>query len=136
MCLILTVRLSEGDTQRSAEIAEACGLGGCKSAWRLPAFLRARHATLFIPGPESACGCSFLADSADWSAPTWDMIPETLPRLSSCLRAIRQHCSTGISFEALWVGDSAIEERRLTIDELATQVEQSSIGTRTRYLIS
>lgn len=136
MCLILTVRLSKADSQRSAEIAEAAGLNGCRAKWRLPAFLTARHAALSIPGPEGGCGCSFLADSADWDAPTWDMIPETLPRLSSILRTIRQHCSAGFAFAALWVGDSVTEERQVTIDELTSIVDQSRIGTKTRCLVS
>jgi hypothetical protein len=88
---------------------------------------------LSIPGPEGGCGCSFLADSADWNAPTWDMMPETLPKLASTLRTIRQHCSEGFTFEALWIGDSATEERRLTIVELADLIEQSRIGTKSRY---
>jgi hypothetical protein len=136
MCLILTVRLSKFDSQRSAEIAKAADLSGCRAKWRLPAFLKARQAALSIPGPEGGCGCSFLADSADWGAPTWDMIPETLPRLSSVLRAIRDHCSAGFAFEALWVGDSPTEERHVTIDELSSIVEQGRIGTKTRYLVS
>jgi len=88
-----------------------------------------------IPGPEGGCGCSFLADSADWGAPTWDMIPSTLPRLAGILRSIRQQASSGFSFEALWVGESPTEERRVTIDELAHFAEQSNLGTRTRYLV-
>jgi hypothetical protein len=63
------------------------------------------------------------------------MIPATLPRLAGILRAMRQQTSSGFSFEALWVGESASEERRVTIDELARLVEKSKLGTKTRYLV-
>ena len=63
------------------------------------------------------------------------MIPDTLPRLTSILRAVRQHTTTGFSFDALWVGESPVEERRTTFDELLRLVEQSRLGTKTRYLI-
>jgi hypothetical protein len=76
-----------------------------------------------------------LADSADWDAPTWDMIPDTLPRLVDTLRAIRQHTTAGFSFDALWIGESPAEELRTTFDELLHLVERSRLGTKTRYLI-
>ncbi len=66
---------------------------------------------------------------------TWDMIPDSLPRLASILRTIRQHTTTGFSFEALWIGETPAEERRTTFDELLRLVEQSKLGTKTRYLI-
>jgi len=76
-----------------------------------------------------------LADSADWDAPTWDMETETRLRLVSTLRAIREHTTASFSFEALWIGESAVEERRTSFDELIHLVEQNRLGTKIRYLI-
>lgn len=134
MCLILTVRLADADSPRIAEIAHAAGLSAApKRSWSRLA--RTSSGTLNIAGPAGGCGCSFLADSADWDAPTWDMIPDTLPRLVDILRAIRQHTTAGFSFDALWIGESPAEERRTRFDELLRLVEQSNLGTKTRYLI-
>jgi hypothetical protein len=63
------------------------------------------------------------------------MIPDTLPRLAGMLKAIRQHTTADFTFEALWIGDSPAEERPTTFDELLRLVEQSRLGTKTRYLI-
>jgi hypothetical protein len=63
------------------------------------------------------------------------MIPSTLPRLAGILRAMRQQTADSFSFEALWVGESPTEERRVTIDELACLAEDSKLGTKTRYLV-
>jgi len=134
VCLILTVRLAEADSPRTAEIAEAAGLPTAPKRW-WSRLARTSAGTLNIAGPDGGCGCSFLADSADWDAPTWDMIPDTLPRLASTLRAIRQHTTAGFSFDALWIGESPAEERRTSFDELLRLVEQSRLGTKTRYLI-
>ena len=134
MCLILTVRLAEADAPRTAEIAQAAGLPIAPKRW-WSRLTRSSSGTLSIAGPAGGCGCSFLADSADWDAPTWDMIPDTLPRLADILRAIRQHTTAAFSFDALWIGESPTEERRIAFGELLHLVEQSRLGTKTRYLI-
>jgi hypothetical protein len=134
MCLILTVRLAEVDAACTAEIARIAGLPVPRKRW-WSRFSGMHAGSLTIAGPAGGCGCSFLADSADWNAPTWDMIPDTLPRLASILRAIRQHTNSGFSFDALWVGESPTEEERITFDEFIRLVERSSVGTKSRYLI-
>jgi len=63
------------------------------------------------------------------------MIPSALPRLGGILRAIRLQTSSGYSFEAIWIGESPTEERRVTIDELVRLAEESKLGTKTRYLV-
>lgn len=131
---MLTVRLAKADIARIPEIVQAAGLPSAPKRW-WSRIVRTPSATLNIPGPDGGCGCSFLADSADWNAPTWDMIPDTLPRLASVLRTIHQHTTSCFSFDALWIGESPAQERRTTIDELIHLVEQSRLGTKTRYLI-
>jgi hypothetical protein len=63
------------------------------------------------------------------------MIPSKIPRLAGILRSIRQETSSGFIFEALWVGESPADERRVTIEELAALAEQSRLGTKTRSLV-
>ena len=135
MCLMLTVRLADVDSARRAEILQAAGLSCAPKRWWSWFARTSSSGGLNIPGPEGGCGCSFLADSADGDAPTWDMDTETLPRLVSTLRAIREHTTASFSFEALWIDESAVEERRTSFDELIHVVEQNRLGTKTRYLI-
>jgi hypothetical protein len=130
MCLILTVRSADSDAARASEICRAVGLPVCPEKRRLFGFARRPSGIVQIPGPEGGCGCSFLAETANWDAPTWDMIPSTLPRLAGTLRTIRQQTSCGFSFEALWIGESPDEERHVTIDELAALVEGSKVAPR------
>ncbi len=112
MCLILTVRLAESDALRTAEIVVPSRFPIPARKWLRFSVSHQPLGVIQIPGPEGGCGCSFLTDSADWSAPTWDMIPATLPRLSNILRGIRAQAANPFSFEALWVGESATEERQ------------------------
>ena len=135
MCLILTVRLAAPDSARAGEICRAANVPTCSEKRRLFTFRGPPSGVIHIPGPEGGCGCSFLADSADWGAPTWDMIPSTLPRLAGILRTMREHTSDGFSFEALWVGESPWHERPITIEELACLAQQSKLGTKTRYWV-
>ena len=135
MCLILTVRLAESDAVRASEICRAADLPTCSEKRRLFSFGRRPSGVVQVPGPEGGCGCSFLADDAGWDTPTWDMISSTLPRLAGILRAIRRETSTGFSFEALWIGESPVDECRVTIEELVSLAEQSRLGTKTRYVV-
>src|SRR4051794_30707793 len=100
MCLILTVRLAQSDAARASEICRGADIPTCSEKRRLFGLKRRPSGVVYIPGPEGDCGCSFLADSADWNAPTWDMIPASVPRLARILRTLRQHTSSGFSFEA------------------------------------
>jgi hypothetical protein len=131
---MLSIQLAKSDANRASEIGQSAGLTGCFDSPRLFVFIRA-SGLLHIPGPKGGCGCSFLADSADWDSPSWDMIPATLPRLAGILQVVRQNTGDVFSFQALWVGESAKEESRVTIDELICLVEQSKLGTKTRYWV-
>src|SRR5260370_25416717 len=106
MCLILRIRLSEFDAPNAPEIRRAAGLQSCAEDGSFLGLFRKQSPSFGIHGPEGGCGCSFLADRADWNAPTWDMIPSTLGRLSTILRVIRQKTTGSFSFEALWIGAS------------------------------
>lgn len=135
MCLILTIRLADSDAARASEVCRAADLPTCLDNRRLFSIGRRPSGIVHIPGPDGSCGCSFLADSADWNVPTWDMIPSTLSRLAGILRAMRRQTSRGFSFDALWAGESHAEECRVTIEELAHLAEEGKLGTKTRYLV-
>lgn len=135
MCLILTIRLADSDAQRASEICRAADLPTCSVTRGIFGFGRRSMGIVHIPGPAGGCGCSFLSDSADWDAPTWDMNPAALPRLTAILRSIRSQTSSGFNFDALWSGESHAEERRVTIEELAHLVEEGKLGTKTRYVV-
>jgi hypothetical protein len=135
MCLILTVHLAKPDAARASEICRAADLPKHAIRGRFFSDWRRRSVDIGIPGPKGGCGCSFLADTADWDAPTWDMEPSTLPRLVGILRRIHEETSSGFSFEAIWLSDSPAEEHRVTIEELVRIAEESKLGTKTRYLV-
>ena len=134
MCLILTVRLAEADAVRALEICRAAGLPTWSENW-LFSFRRWPPGVVHLPGPYGDCGCGFLAPGWSLNAPTWNMVPSTLPRLAATLRAMRQETSSGFSFEALWANEPSTEEQRVTIDELAHLIEQSKLGAKTRYIV-
>lgn len=136
MCLIVTVRLAEPDALRAVEICGAAGIPACSTKRKLFGFSDRTSGILQIPGPEGGCGCSFLSDDANWTAATWNMDPAAVPRLAGILQEIRRQTTTGFTFEALWIGETATEERPVTIDELVRLAEVSQIGTRTSYRVA
>jgi hypothetical protein len=135
MCLILKVHLAPSDVARAFEICRGANIPMDAERRKFFGFASRPSGVIEIPGPDGACGCSFLADSADWKAPTWDMISSTLPRLAGILRSIREHTSSGFSFEALWIGEQPAEECHVTIDELVQLALQGQLGTKTKYLV-
>lgn len=132
MCLVVSVHLAAADAGRIAEICEAIGVSVCP---RNRAFSGRGSAGFHIPGPEGGCGCSFLSESADWSADTWDFLPDARSRLSQALCEIRERASSAFSFDALWMGEQHIEERHLSCEELVKIIDQNRIGTHVRYLV-
>ena len=132
MCLIVTARFSGSDATRAEEIRRAAGLPPERPLFH---FSRRQSDTINIPGPDGGCGCSFLAESADWNAPSWDMESSTLPRLEQILRAISAQTSGEFAFDALWVGEAPNEERRISFEDLIELVRESKLGTSTRYTV-
>ena len=136
MCLLLTIRLSEQDATRAPEIASAATAAGELEVSSCRRLLRRRSRDLNISEPAQGCGCSLLADDADWDAPAWSMRPEVLPKLGATLASVRQHTSDGFTFQALWVGETAFHDKRVSPEEMRTIVASGEIGTDSRYLIT
>ena len=136
MCLLLTVRLSEQDAARAPEIASAVTAAGDLEVSSCRRLLRRRSHDLNISEPTQGCGCSLLADDADWDAPAWSMRPEVLPQLSATLAAIRQHTAKGFVFQALWVGETAFHDKQVSPEDMQAIVESGQISTDSRYLVT
>ena len=136
MCLLLTVRLSEHDAVRAAEIASAATAAGELEVSACRRLLRRRSRDLNICEPAQGCGCSLLADDADWDAPAWSMRPEVLPHLGATLAAVRQHTSEGFTFQALWVGETALHSRQVSPEEMRAIIRSGQISTDSRYLVT
>jgi hypothetical protein len=77
-----------------------------------------------------------LSDSASWEARTWELRPAVLPRLVHALECLFERSRGDVVFEALWAGENAATERRLTEQELLDLVAAGTIGTKTRYIAS
>jgi hypothetical protein len=136
VCLLLTIRLSERDAARAPEIASAA-TAACElevSACRR--LLRRRSRELNICETRQGCGCSLLADDADWDAPAWSMRPEALPQLGAALAAVRQQTSDGFTFQALWVGETAFHDKHVSPEQMLAIVASGQISTDSRYLVT
>ena len=136
MCLLLTIRLSEQDAARAPEIASAATAAGKLEVSSCRRLLRRRSRDLNICEPAQGCGCSLLADDADWDAPAWSMRSEVLPQLGATLAAVRQHTSDGFTFQALWVGETAFHDKHVSPEEMRAIVAGGQISTDSRYLIT
>lgn len=128
MCLQLKIHLASSDAAQATALCR----DSASPAIRLD---RPSFGIVRIAGPDGGCACSLLADSADWNAPTWDLLPEMLPKLTASLRSIRRATTTGFRFEASLVGESPDKELNVTIDELTRLVEQNRLETKARYAV-
>jgi hypothetical protein len=64
------------------------------------------------------------------------MRPGVLDPLARTLTTLAEHGPPGMTVEALWAGDKAEREQKVTIRELAALVRASQLGTHTRYVLS
>jgi hypothetical protein len=64
------------------------------------------------------------------------MEPSTLPRLEHILRTIDAETAGEFAFDALWVGEAPLEERRVTFEDLLQLVRESRLGTSARYVVT
>ncbi len=133
MCLVLSIKLSEKDALLAEQIAVASTFSEGLEVQAKQRWLRRRTPFLSIFEHSQGCACSLLTDDADWDAPAWDMHELALPKLASTLRKLRDSCSQGFVFEAMWIGDAPAEERRVTIDELVEIIREGKVGTKTKY---
>lgn len=77
---------------------------------------------------DGTCACSLLRDDADWNAGAWAMRSEALEPLAEALGYVALHGPEGLLVEALWVGETACENMRITPEELAGAGARQRIG--------
>jgi len=85
---------------------------------------------------KGGCACSLLAEDADWDAEVWAMRPPMLGPLARTLSALAEQGPKGMIVEALWRGEKATREQKVTPKELGALALKSRLGTRTRYVLS
>ena len=76
----------------------------------------------------------YLTDQADWNSEYWDFDSEFLLKYSITVNEIINSSSSGITFQALWVGENPSEIIELTIKELIKTIENNKIKTRAKYI--
>jgi len=80
------------------------------------------------------CSCSLLADEADWNHPTWILDPQTLEGLAKAVEAIADRAS-GLTFQAIWIGETAETEGRVRLKELLRDIRSNAIRNKHVYRV-
>lgn len=93
------------------------------------------HDAEAVISEQGGCACSLLTDEADWNAEAWTMRPEVLDPLARTLSTLAERGPEGMTAEALWVGEKADREQKVTVRELAALARASRLGTHTRYVL-
>ncbi len=134
MCLTIAIKLGDEDNRQMESLIEqlkdSLTVRPASKTW-----FRKPSPLVYISELNNGCACSMLSETADWNAPTWDMVLSVLPKLASTVGTIRKHTLHGFSFEAIWIGEEANEEVTLSIEQLVTIIRAGQLGTRTRYLV-
>jgi hypothetical protein len=142
MCLVLTIRASAAARDDLARVAASLPAGTLRAVVapaprhrpRFP-WARPSHAEAVV-SEDGGCACSLLDDDADWDAPTWAMRPEAREALARTLAAFAEGAGVEFAVEALWAGERAAAEHRVTGGELVALARSGALGTRARYVVS
>ena len=126
MCLELVVVPNESDAVSARALSEISGLSVTKG---LP-----QMASAFHFAREPGCSCSLLSDDADWNSPTWILDPGVLEGLASAVELVAARAK-GLTFEALWIGDSAETSERVPLKRLLRDIRSNAIKNKHRYLV-
>lgn len=137
MCLILMVRAKAS----ARPLLEAAARSLTPPALRLDVsraprwpWVRPTHVQAAV-SETGGCACSLLADDAEWDAEFWSIRPENLEPLVRTLAAVATSELDEFTVEALWIGEQAAVERRISFEELLVLVRVGRLGTRTRYVV-
>lgn len=140
MCLIFHLRtpaeagsaFAAAATRAAAETGLRIGIPPVRGRGWLPAWAHQRRGATITEG--GSCACSLLADDAEWSA-AWSWREDVRERLARALQILGEGASSGIAVEALWAGDDADGEQRVSPGEMADLVRSGQMKSRTRYLL-
>lgn len=135
MCLTVTIRLeglSRAETLDVIDLVE--GVTQLHVGISRQPMLMSDRPAIHI-SEDGACGCSLLADDADWNADHWSMVPECLPALTQTIETIVRASPAPVLFDALWAGDVGMTTVEISLAELVQRVRDGRIGTQTSYRV-
>jgi hypothetical protein len=84
---------------------------------------------------DGGCGCSLLAEDADWEDPVWRLRPDVCDSVARTVLALGERLPGGFAVQALWAGDAAPSEVDLSATELAQRVRSNALANFTRYVV-
>jgi hypothetical protein len=129
MCLTIRLEpdIGEDRLRQLSESPAAQSLG-----WRFeqPSRLGRHGARLVLHG------CDLLAEDADWAAPTWSMRPGESDRLADSIASLLRQAENTGAIAALWEGERAGDDLRVSTASFVELVRRSAMGTHTRYLVA
>jgi len=136
MCLEVSIELEGASRETASDLARAAKeegqlhlrLNGSRLALR-------KGPTVLSLSEDGGCGCSLLADDADWDEDRWSMRPEVLPRMATTVVSLGEASGGGLTFRALWGGDSVKETLEVELGELAEIIRSGTIGTKVAYRV-
>lgn len=135
MCLMLIATAEAAERSRLERAARQASAAGLHVTVEHPPkwpWARETPARATI-SEDGACACSLLSDDADWNATCWSMRPDALDRLAQTLQILVDEGPRRLTIEALWIGETPRDTRRLTRAEFVQLARSSRLGTRTRY---
>lgn len=98
--------------------------------FRFPRFWRRRAKPGFM---YSADLHDALTDDADWNASSWDVTDVGTKRLVATISYLGTMLPDGFQLQALWAGDTPLEVKRVSLDEMVDIASSGGLGTRTTY---
>tara|TARA_B110000305_G_scaffold204250_1_gene233700 strand:- start:73 stop:402 length:330 start_codon:yes stop_codon:yes gene_type:complete len=76
-----------------------------------------------------------LSEYADWADAMWDFEGDELATYADNITALFDLSEEGVSFSVVWAGDAVRETIELSIDELATVIQENEIRNFTKYIV-
>lgn len=76
-----------------------------------------------------------LTDNANWNAEFWDFPTEYLETYAKRLEQLFSASTSGIEFQALWVGNAPSTTVDISISEFLDIVRKNRISTKARYVV-
>ena len=77
----------------------------------------------------------YLTDNADWNNEFWEFEPKFIKHYGEKILAVFNESVNGITFQAIWAGETPINTENLTIEQFLDVIEQNKIATKTKYVV-